>query len=182
MSNNEMAKMIASNEFCKMLGKGVKVIKYSELENHSDINQVIPEPKGYRIILIETKQNTGHYVCLLKYNDKSYVYFDSYGMVVGQEFSFIPQQMQQILDENVHVLNFLLNKLKSDGGNYICNRMKLQKMAPNINTCGRWCASACYFFEQGQTLKQFQQYFVNWKKQTGQSFDSLVCEFTNVLN
>ena len=52
MSNNEMAKMIASNEFCKMLGKGVKVIKYSELENHSDINQVIPEPKGYRIILI----------------------------------------------------------------------------------------------------------------------------------
>ena len=86
MSNNEMAKMIASNEFCKMLGKGVKVIKYSELENHSDINQVIPEPKGYRIILIETKQNTGHYVCLLKYNEKSYVYFDSYGLYPDQEY------------------------------------------------------------------------------------------------
>jgi len=182
MSTNEMAKMIASDQFCKMLGSGVKVIKYSELEKFTDINQVIPEPSGYRIILIETKPSTGHYVCLLKYNDKYFEYMDSYGMVVGQEFSFIPQQMQQILDEKVHVLNILLNNLKSDGGNYICNRMKLQKMAPNVNTCGRWVATACYFFEQGQTLKQFQQYFVNWKKQTGQSFDTLVCNFTQALN
>jgi len=182
MSNNEMAKMIASNEFCKMLGKGVKVIKYSELENHSDINQVIPEQRGYRIILIETKQNTGHYVCLLKYNEKSYVYFDSYGLYPDQEFSFIPQQMQQILDEKVHIMSQLLNKLKSDGGNWTYNQMKLQKMANGINTCGRWTSSMCYFFEQGQTLKQFQQYFVNWKKQTGSSFDELICEFTKVLS
>jgi len=69
MSSNEMAKVIASTEFCKMLGKGVKVIKYSELENHSDINEIIREPKRYRIILIETKPSTGHYVCLLKYNE-----------------------------------------------------------------------------------------------------------------
>ena len=56
MSNNEMSKMIASTDFCKMLGQGVKVIKYSELEAYNDINQIIPESSGYRIILIETKK------------------------------------------------------------------------------------------------------------------------------
>jgi len=31
-------------------------------------------------------------------------------------------------------------------------------------------------------LKQFQQYFVNWKKQSGLSYDDLVCEFTKNLD
>ena len=41
MSNNEMAKMISSDQFCKMLGKGVKVIKYSELEKFTDIKFIL---------------------------------------------------------------------------------------------------------------------------------------------
>ena len=182
MSNNEMSKMIASTDFCKMLGQGVKVIKYSELEAYNDINQIIPESSGYRIILIETKQNSGHYVCLIKYNDKSYSYFDSYGLAPDQEFKFISQEMQQILDEKVHIMSQLLNQLKSNGGNWDYNSMKLQQMQPNINTCGRWTSAVCYFFEQGHNLKQFQQYFINWKKSTGRSFDDLVCEFTKKLN
>ena len=182
MSSNEMSKMIASNEFSKMLGDGVNVIKYSELEKYTDINQVIPEQKGYRILLIETKQNTGHYCCLLKYSDQYFEYFDSYGLYPDQEFSFIPQQMQQILDEKVHIMSQLLNKLKSEGGNWTYNKMKLQKMANGVNTCGRWVSSMCYFFKQGYNLKQFQQYFVNWKKETGVSFDTLICAFTKVLD
>ena len=76
----------------------------------------------------------------------------------------------------------LLQKLKSDGGNWTYNKMKLQKMQNRINTCGRWCASVCYFFKQVYNLKQFQEYFINWKKETGLSFDQLICAFTKVLN
>ena len=183
MSNNEMAKMISSDQFCKMLGSGVKVIKYSELEKFTDINQVIPEQKGYRIILIETKPSTGHYVCLLKYNPTSYEYFDSYGLFPDQEFSFIPQQMQQILDEKVHIMSQLLNKLKSDGGSWTYNQMKLQKMAPNVNTCGRWTSWRIYCFKDyNYDFKTFQKFMIAQKKSTGQSFDTIVCNFTQALN
>ena len=183
MSNNEMSKMIASTDFCKMLGQGVKVIKYSELEAYNDINQIIPESSGYRIILIETKPSTGHYVCLIKYNDKSFSYFDSYGLAPDQEFKFIPQEMQQILDEKVHIMSQLLYQLKSNGGNWDYNAMKLQQMQPNINTCGRWCCFRIYCFKNyNYNLKDFQNFMIAQKKSTGLSFDELICKFTAKLN
>jgi hypothetical protein len=175
--------MIASTDFHKMLGDGVKVIKYSDIESCTDINQVIPESRGYRIILIETKQNTGHYVCLLKYNNRQFEYFDSYGLAPDQEFSFIPQQMQQLLDEKVHIMSQLLENFKSDGGSYLYNKMKLQKMANGINTCGRWCAFRIYCFKYYKyDLAKFQKFMMTQKLSTGESFDALVCSFTTALN
>ena len=60
--SKELAYMVSNTDFCKMLGESAteKVIKYSDLEKYNDINQVIPESKGYRIILVETKNSTGH--------------------------------------------------------------------------------------------------------------------------
>ena len=180
--SNKMAEMIGSDQFSKMLGSGVKILKYSDLEKYNEINQIIPESKGYRIMLIETKQSTGHWTTLIKYNPKSFEWFDSYGLAPDQEFSFISPEMQQILDEKRHILSILLNKLVSEGGSYTWNKMKLQQMKPGVNTCGRWVCGRVYFFQRGYDLKQFQQYFVNWKKQSGLSYDELVCEFTKNLD
>ncbi len=99
--SNQMAKMMSSDEFNKMLGSDASkhIIKYSDLEDKTDINDVIPESRGYRIILIETKQNTGHWTTLVKFSNNIFVWFDSYGLAPDQEFEFIPVKMQQILDE-----------------------------------------------------------------------------------
>ena len=55
--NQQLSYMVSNTDFSKMLGESAteKVIKYSDLEKYNDINQVIPESKGYRIILVETK-------------------------------------------------------------------------------------------------------------------------------
>lgn len=177
MSKSELSKMVSNEDFSKMLGNGVKIFKYSELEQYTDINQIIPEDHEYCIILIETKPQTGHWVCVQKLNDKSFIYFDSYGLAPDQEFNFIPIQMQQLLDEKIHIMSKLLNKLKTDGGTWNYNAMKLQKMQNGISTCGKWCASVCYFFQRGYNLKQFQDYFKNWKNKTNLNYDQLVCEF-----
>jgi hypothetical protein len=115
----QLSKMVASNEFEKMLGKEVnnKIVKYSDLENVNDLNAILTEPKDYRIVLIETKRNVGHYCCLLKYNDKCFEWFDSYGLKPDQEFEFIPVKMQEILDEKQHILSILLNKILLKKGN-----------------------------------------------------------------
>jgi hypothetical protein len=74
----QLSKMVASNEFQKMLGPEVnnKIMKYSDLEGIKDLNDIMTEPKDYRIILIETQRNTGHWTTILKYNDKYFEWFD----------------------------------------------------------------------------------------------------------
>ena len=91
--------------------------------------------------------------------------------------------MQSILDEKDHILTKLLNKAVSNGGSWTYNKIKFQLQEPNVNTCGRWCASFLFLFlKHNYTLEQFQQYFINWKNQTNLPFDILVCEFTKKLD
>ena len=59
--SKELSYMVSNADFCKMLGESAteKVIKYSDLEKYNDINQVIPESKGYRIISRRNKKLNG---------------------------------------------------------------------------------------------------------------------------
>ena len=183
--SKELAYMVSNTDFCKMLGESAteKVIKYSDLEKYNDINQVIPESKGYRIILVETKNSTGHYCCLLKYNDRIFEWYDSYGMKPDQEFEFISPKMQEILDEKIHILSFMLNKLKKEGGNYFYNKVKFQEMRPNINTCGRWCCFRIFcFMKHNMDLGHFQTFMETAKNKYQLPYDVLVCKFTVALN
>jgi len=181
----QLSKMVASNEFQKMLGPEVnnKIMKYSDLEGVKNLNDIMTEPKDYRIILIETQRNTGHWTAILKYNDKYFEWFDSYGLKPDAEFEFISPEMQEILDERQHILTILLNKVLLKGGKWIYNNVKFQKQAENVNSCGRWVTTRLYFFlKHNYNLKQFQDFFINWKKRTNLPFDVLVVEFTKVLN
>ena len=181
----QLSKMVASNEFQKMLGPEVnnKIMKYSDLEGVKNLNDIMTEPKDYRIILIETQRNTGHWTAILKYNDKYFEWFDSYSLKPDAEFEFISPEMQEILDERQHILTILLNKVLLKGGKWIYNNVKFQKQAENVNSCGRWVTTRLYFFMKlNYNLKQFQDFFINWKKRTNLPFDVLVVEFTKVLN
>ena len=180
----QLSKMVSNIEFKKMLGPEVnnKILKYPDLENINDLNEILTEPKDYRIILILTQGNSGHWTTISLNNGK-YVWFDSYNLKPDAEFDFISPEMQSILDEKDHVLTKLLNKAVSNGGSWTYNNIKFQLQEPEINTCGRWCTSYVFLFlKHNYTLEQFQQYFINWKNQTNLPFDILVCEFTKKLD
>ena len=180
----QLSKMVSNIEFKKMLGPEVnnKILKYPDLENINDLNEILTEPKDYRIILILTQGNSGHWTTISLNNGK-YVWFDSYGLKPDAEFDFISPEMQSILDEKDHVLTKLLNKAVSNGGSWTYNKIKFQLQEPEINTCGRWVTSYVFLFlKHNYTLEQFQQYFINWKNQTNLPFDILVCEFTKKLD
>ena len=101
--------MVGSNKFSRLLGPDAnnKIMKYSELESVNDLNDLLL-PQDYRIILIETKNNVGHWTAITR-NDNLIVWFDSYGLAPDQEFEFIPVKMQQILDEQGKPLTKLIN-------------------------------------------------------------------------
>nr|WPF46682.1 MAG: putative cysteine protease [Lake Baikal virophage 9] len=189
MTNNidyskQIGKMVASNEFERLLGKNAnsKIMKYSELDSVNDLNDLLSEPQDYRIILIETKQNTGHWTCISK-NNTNIVWFDSYGLAPDQEFEFIPVKMQQILDEGGKPLTKLLTKFKSNSkGKWTYNTMKFQQLKEGINTCGRWVTLYLTSFLHGLSLKEFQNVMVMEKQKTGLTYDEIVCECTKALD
>jgi hypothetical protein len=184
MTNNDyskqMAKMVGSNEFSKMLGSDAnnKIMKYSELESVNDLNDLFSGPKDYRIILIETNQNIGHWTAITR-NNNLIVWFDSYGLAPDQEFEFIPVKMQQILDEQGKPLTKLINKFK---GKFNYNTIKFQQQKEGVNTCGRWVTSFLYAFLHGFSLKQYQNEMVMEKQKTGLTYDEIVCICTKALN
>jgi hypothetical protein len=86
--------MISDDDIEKYLDKEghQKIIKYSDLKNYRDIDDLIPKFNDYKIILIETQMNSGHWIVLLKYKiDKkpTIEYFNSYGLKVGADLNFI---------------------------------------------------------------------------------------------
>ena len=74
------------------------IIKYSDLENYETIDDLLPNPFDYRIILIETRENLGHWVLLLKHNN-SYEYFNSYGVNADSQKNRLNKMMNRLLGQ-----------------------------------------------------------------------------------
>ena len=75
-------KPLSDTELKVILGKDLKIVMYPDLAGYSSIEELLPNPNDYCIILIvesETKFNiSGHWTALLKY-DGIYEYCDPYG-------------------------------------------------------------------------------------------------------
>ena len=192
MSNNllykkyskELSKMVGSDDFHKLLTNDVnnKIMKYSDLDNINNINDIL-KINDYRIILIETNKNSGHWCCINKYNDNVIYWFDSYSLFPDQEFEFISPEMQKILDEDTKPLSKLLNKFKQDGGKWDYNKVKFQEQKDNINTCGRHVAFYLYcVLKYNYSLEDYQNTLISLKNKNKLPYDILICEFTKVLN
>jgi hypothetical protein len=136
-----MAEYISDGDIRRHLGEDAinNVIKYSELKNYNNIEELLPTDKSYRIILIENEYNSGHWVLLMryKYKDTDYLeFFNSYGMMPTTSLDFINKIKQKLFGEDIKYLDKLLNKAKK---NYkiIYSSKRYQKLHPEIATCGR---------------------------------------------
>ena len=86
LSNNKVNKLVhkalSDEELKVILGKNLKIQMYPDLAKYTTIEQLLPNPNDYCIILIvesESKFNiSGHWCALLKY-DGIYEWFDPYG-------------------------------------------------------------------------------------------------------
>ena len=81
-------KALSDEDIQRILGGDAKIIKYAELGQLNDIDQLLPNEKDYCIILYEDRPNRGHWTALLKYNNL-YEHFDSYGVKPDSELKWI---------------------------------------------------------------------------------------------
>lgn len=135
--------MISDDEIERYLGKEgyKKIIKYNQLKNYKSIDHLLPKINDYKIILIESQENSGHWILILKYKNKEkktiIEYYNSYGMKPEADLNYIGNTMNKLLGNNKDDLNNLLDNAISKGYEVIYNKKRFQSSNKKVNTCGR---------------------------------------------
>lgn len=128
---------ITDGDIRRYFGDGVesKILKYSDLANYGTIDELLPKPRDFRIILVEDSVNRGHWCCILKY-DKTIEWFNPYGIRPDAQKNMLGKVRNMMLGQDE---DYMLNLMKaSKGYKLIYNKKRLQKLKEGINTCGRW--------------------------------------------
>ena len=160
---------LSDEDLRKLLGSDLRILKYSELAEVRDLNELLTRPQDYCIILYEEVLDTGHWTGLLKYNGV-FEHFDSYGVRPDAELHWINLKNRQKLGE---VTPYLSNLLRSQ--HYLHNTVKFQSDEHGVNTCGSHVAHRLYRLRnQNMDLRSYQDFMKGMKKETQQSYDYIV--------
>jgi hypothetical protein len=148
--------MVSDEDIRNALGEDTKILKYSQLADYTSMLDLLPRELDFAFVLTETKQNSGHWCCLLRHG-KTIEWFDSYGVKPDGELKFVPSFMRKLLGEDTKYLSILIRKLPREY-QFEFNKSKLQKFSPNINTCGRWCLLRAEMLKLGYGLDEFVKF------------------------
>lgn len=131
---------LSSDDIERMLKGKTRIISYKQLMKKNNINEVL-EPFGSCVILYETKDAFGHWICLLK-RGNIIEQFDSYGYIPDNQRKFIPEAYKKM-----HYPEKYLVKLLLDSGYKIrYSEFKLQDANDeNVASCGRWVVMRILF-------------------------------------
>ena len=80
-----MKKPLSDTDLRNILGD-CKIITYPELSKYNNIEELLPNSYDFVIILLLESPASGHWTCLLRYND-GYEFFDSYGNAPDYDLS-----------------------------------------------------------------------------------------------
>jgi hypothetical protein len=166
---------ITDSDLTRYFGKRdfKNILKYSDLKNYKTLQQLLPRNKSWKVILIESTYNQGHWTLLMRYND-TLEWFNSYGTFPSLELDYISDIQNDRLNQDIKYLNILLTKgLKMF--KIIYNKKKLQKLEEGVNTCGKWVILRLMMLETyNMDLSKFLKFIEDLSKEYKLSSDELV--------
>ena len=102
-------KALSDEDIRRILGGKCKILKYGALSQYSTLDGLLPDLLGYAIVLYEEKENSGHWIGLLKHNHL-FEFFDPYGLIPDKELSWVGLKTRRTLSEATPYLSILLKK------------------------------------------------------------------------
>ena len=172
---NQISYSLSDDDIRNYLDDQIKVIPYSDIQRYTNtrhgIYQLL-EPFGRIVILYKTNgdgfQSSGHWCCLFRNRQRHEIeFFDSYGMLPDDQLEQ-GDELKNFAGQN----HYYLTRLLADASEKIIyNHFKLQRYAPNINTCGRWCLLR--LLNGDLSLEEFKK-LLDANKSKGISYDQLV--------
>ena len=174
----ELGKMMSDADIYRHLGAN-RVMKYSELANYDDINDLLPNDKDFKVILTEQKVNQGHWCCIMKYGKggNTICWFDPYGVRPDGQFRYINTISKHLLGQGGNPLTKLLKHTKQPNQKVFYNKRRFQVIDDRINTCGRWCIACILAMLVGYELDDFINKVDEKCEDTGKPPDILVCDW-----
>jgi hypothetical protein len=128
---------LSDDDIRKLLGGNIKITTYPDLEKIQHIDQLFD--RHGRAILFVPQQNEqqGHWCCLIK-RRKTIEFFDPYGdPPEGQKDTISEEQLARMKMNEPLLAELLTNNPYK----VIFNKVQLQKLENDVNTCGRHCVA-----------------------------------------
>ena len=128
---------LSDTDIKRLLGGSIKITTYSDLENTHNVNELF-DGKGRAILFFpQDNESSGHWCCMIK-KGREIEFFDPYGDEPDAQKDGIP--MRKL--EQMNMDKPLLADLLSDSGyRVIFNKVQLQKLKNDVQTCGRHCVT-----------------------------------------
>lgn len=172
-----IATPLSDSDLEKFLGPDVQqnIITYADLADYQDLEQLLPHDKAYQIILIEYEQNSGHWICILRYG-KIIEIFNSFGTKHDKDDFVDSKELNKYLGQSALYLNSLIEKEIDDGiFTLIYNKIRFQKKSVHVNTCGRHVVNRIIcLLHFDMTLKQYVKFMGDAERRTKYNDDELV--------
>lgn len=157
-----------------------EILKYSDLEDYNDMNDLLPYDKSFKIILIEYEKNKGHWIAILRYNNKIEI-FNSFGHKHDEDDFVDSDTMNYFLGQSSIFLNRLIeDELKDGEFKIIYNKVKFQEEDEKINTCGRHVVNRILcLLHYNMTLNDYIKFMKTAKNKTKLNYDEIVATIIN---
>jgi hypothetical protein len=171
--------MVSSDEMREILGEDLKIIRFQQLKEYSNIRQLLPKQRDYCVIFYQDDKqgetNIGHWTALLRYGDY-FEFFDPYGLPQSKELSYISADKRALYGES---FDYLTKLLKSTVHSY--NHYDYQSWESGTNTCGRWAILRIYAFKNGIIDQESFHKLMTSKMQGGRfkTFDDVAVHYTS---
>jgi hypothetical protein len=154
-----------------------RIIKYSELKNFNNIEDLLPNEQSYCILLYESQPNSGHWTAIMRIDD-NIEYFDSYGNKPDLPLTW-SKNINASLGQSIPYLSQLLNKTNR---NVFYNDFQYQKENRDIATCGRHCIFRILCLTKNYyNLKQYCNFIKGLKYKSNESYDDIVSYMINLI-
>lgn len=167
-------------------GKKCNVYEYKDLKHFDDIDEIFEDrlydddydsddsydfDDNSAIILYKSEPMFGHWT-MIRRNDDGYNYLDSYGEKIDNPLDYVPKNVNKELGQEKKYLAKLLLKAMNGGSDIYYNNAKLQKVDPDVATCGRYCAMYLKF--SNMNVDDFAKMIKKLSKKLGLSNDELI--------
>ncbi len=163
-----VAYTLSDDDIRKLLGGSIRITSYPDLKDASRIDDLFD--KHGRAILFIPQQNEqqGHWTCMIK-RKGTIEFFDPYGEPPeAQKDTIDDAQLQQM-----RMKEPLLAEILTDNPyKIVYNKVQLQRLEDDVNTCGRHCVARLLYHKY--PIQKYREII----ERTGMSPDEFVVKLT----
>lgn len=170
-----LAYSLSDADIRHILGQGTKIIEFKDLDLFKTIYDLLPNEKDFAIVLVEQKDNSGHWVMLIRDGNRIEQH-DSYGCTLESELNFVSQAVNRMLGQSKKEFHDLM-KTVNDEDEIVYNKARLQTDDPTIATCGRHVCLRAMMHNLGYSLEDYLQFLEDQREETGLPIDVIVSKF-----